>query len=61
MFNKYWERTRCECCRGWMEPGFDNRISLANKTYHWDCYWRITWPQKARMARLKKRMKLEVK
>ena len=61
MLNKYWERTRCVCCREWMEAGFDNRILLNQKTYHWDCYWRITWPQKAREVRLRKAMNQTLK
>jgi len=35
--------------------GFDNRIIDQHKIYHWDCYWRIIWPESPR-GRLKKRM-----
>lgn len=45
---KYYDRARCRACREWMEPGFDNRISEGEETYHWKCYWQIVWPEKAR-------------
>lgn len=61
MISKYQERIRCDCCREWLEAAFDNRIYLDGKTYHWDCYWRIIWPQKAREERLRKAMKQAVK
>lgn len=61
MFKQYWERTRCECCREWMEPGAADRVWVDKQSYHWNCYWRIIWPQKARMERLKKRMKVAAK
>ncbi|NTU48710.1 MAG: hypothetical protein HGA84_06860 [Syntrophobacteraceae bacterium] len=55
---KYGEKTRCAACREWIEAGFDNRIWDKDRTYHWQCYWRIVWPQKARMA---KRLKMQAK
>lgn len=48
---KYHERARCRACREWMKPGFDDRIWEGEDTYHWQCYWRIVWPQKARKSR----------
>jgi len=50
---KYWERTRCDCCREWIEPGFGARVNDKEfgKVYHWNCYWAIIWPQKAKASR----------
>ena len=47
---KFWERERCDCCFEWIEPGFGNRVFGEGKTYHWDCYWKIIWPQKAKAS-----------
>ena len=61
MFQNYWERTQCESGREWMEAGFDNRIWLDNKAYHWKCYWQIEWPRKARLQQQMHRQKVAVK
>jgi hypothetical protein len=44
---RFWERTRCDCCGEWIEPGFGERVWGDNEVYHWDCYWRKVWPKKA--------------
>jgi hypothetical protein len=47
---KFWLRERCDCCREWIELGFGNRVFGEGKTYHWDCYWKIIWPQKVKAS-----------
>jgi hypothetical protein len=57
MLTKFWkchERSRCACCGEWIEPGFDDRTWNGDETYHWQCYWRIVWPQKAKNDEPKK-------